>query len=50
MPAPVIKMLLDYWSDTSTFPDEIKTGVEEVTGRKGLTLRRWAEDHRADFA
>jgi len=50
MPAPVIKMLLDYWSDTSTIPDEIKPGVEEVTGRKGLTLRKWAEDHRADFA
>lgn len=49
MPAPVIKMLLDYWSDTVAAPDVPLPTVEEVTGRPARTLAVWAADHRADF-
>ena len=49
MPAPVIKMLLDYWSDTVSAPDVPLRTVEEVTGRPARTLATWAADHRADF-
>jgi hypothetical protein len=49
MPAEVIKMLLDYWSDTVAEPDVVLTTVESVTGRPAQTLARWAEDHADDF-
>jgi hypothetical protein len=50
MPASVIKMLLDYWSDTVAAPDLPLGTVEAVTGRPTRTLATWAADHRADFA
>ena len=50
MPADVIKMLLDYWSDTVVAPDVPLRTVEDVTGRPARTLATWAADHRADFA
>jgi uncharacterized protein YbjT (DUF2867 family) len=50
MPGDVIKMLLDYWSDTVAAPDVPLRTVEEVTGRPARTLATWAADHRADFA
>jgi uncharacterized protein YbjT (DUF2867 family) len=48
IPEPVMKMLLDYWSDTLTAPDRPRP-VTPVTGRPGRTLAQWAADHRADF-
>jgi uncharacterized protein YbjT (DUF2867 family) len=48
IPEAVMKMLLDYWSDTLTTPDRPRP-VTPVTGRPGRTLAQWAADHRADF-
>ncbi|WP_039795253.1 NmrA family NAD(P)-binding protein [Nocardia araoensis] len=48
IPQPIMKMLLDYWSDTVTVPDVVRP-VTSVTGRPGRTLTEWATDHRADF-
>ncbi|MFE3224590.1 SDR family oxidoreductase [Nocardia sp. NPDC059228] len=48
IPEPIMKMLLDYWSDTLTTPDRVRPATE-VTGKPGRTLAEWAEDHRADF-
>lgn len=48
IPEPVMKMLLDYWSDTLTEPDQPRP-VTPVTGHPGRTLAQWAADHRADF-
>lgn len=50
MPLPVIKMLLDYWSDTVTVPDTVLPTVEQLTGRKARTLTQWAKDHASDFS
>ena len=50
MPLPVIKMLLDYWSDTLTVPDVVLPTVEQLTGHKARTLSQWAQDHAADFS
>jgi len=48
IPEPVVKMLLDYWSDTLTAPDRPRP-VTPVIGRPGRTLAQWAADHRTDF-
>ncbi|MGF6888546.1 uncharacterized protein YbjT (DUF2867 family) [Nocardia sp. GAS34] len=48
IPEPIMKMLLDYWSDTVTTPDRVRP-VTTVTGKPGRTLADWAADHRADF-
>ncbi|MFE3055633.1 SDR family oxidoreductase [Nocardia sp. NPDC059239] len=48
IPEPIMKMLLDYWSDTLTTPDRVRPATV-VTGKPGRTLAEWAEDHRADF-
>lgn len=48
IPQPIMKMLLDYWSDTLTAPDRPRPATP-VTGRPGRTLAQWAADHRADF-
>lgn len=50
MPPPIIKMLLDYWSDTVAAPDVVRPTVEQVTGRKARTLAQWARDHVGDFS
>lgn len=50
MPAPIIKMLLDYWSDTVTKPAVVRPTVEQLTGRPARTLADWAADHVEDFA
>jgi len=49
MPAGVIKMLLDYWSDTVDQPDVVRPTVEQITGRPAYSLARWAADHVSDF-
>jgi len=49
MPELIIKMLLDYWSDTVSKPDAVRPTVEEVTGRRARSLAQWAGDHVADF-
>jgi uncharacterized protein YbjT (DUF2867 family) len=49
IPEPIIKMLLDYWSDTVEAPDVVRPTVEQVTGRKAKTLAEWAKDHASDF-
>jgi len=49
MPQPIIKMLLDYWSDTVTEQDVVLPTVEQVTGSQGRTLTQWATDHAAEF-
>ena len=48
VPADIMSMLLNYWSDTMTEPDVVRS-VESITGRPGRTLAQWAVDHRADF-
>lgn len=48
IPEPIMKMLLDYWSDTLTTPDRVRP-VTVVTGKPGRPLSEWAADHRADF-
>jgi uncharacterized protein YbjT (DUF2867 family) len=50
MPLPIIKMLLDYWSDTVERPDRVLSTIEKVTGAKARTLADWAIDHAADFS
>ncbi len=50
MPLPVIKMLLDYWSDTVTVPDVVLPTVEQLTSHKARTLAQWAQDHASDFS
>jgi uncharacterized protein YbjT (DUF2867 family) len=49
MSADIVKMLLDYWSDTVHTPDVARPTVERIIGRPALTLARWANDHIADF-
>ncbi|HEX6035204.1 MAG TPA: NAD(P)H-binding protein [Anaerolineales bacterium] len=49
MPADIIKMMLDYWSDTVEQPEAVRPTVEQITGRPGLSLARWAADHASDF-
>lgn len=49
IPEPIIKMLLDHWSDTVDRPDTVLTTVQDVTGRPARTLAQWAADHTADF-
>jgi uncharacterized protein YbjT (DUF2867 family) len=46
----IIKMLLDYWSDTVAAPDVVRNTVEEVTGRPARKFSRWAADHAREFA
>jgi len=50
MPADVIQMMLDYWSDTVDQPDVVRPTVEQVTGRPARTQAQWAADHVADFS
>jgi uncharacterized protein YbjT (DUF2867 family) len=50
MAPDIIKMLLDYWSDTVAQPDEVLTTVQDVTGRPARSLAQWAADHASDFA
>ena len=50
IPRPIIKMLLDYWSDTVTAPDEILPTVKELTGKNARPLAEWAKDHAHDFS
>jgi uncharacterized protein YbjT (DUF2867 family) len=50
MPLPIIKMFLDYWSDTVTVPDVVLPTVEQLTGHKARTLAQWAIDHASDFS
>lgn len=45
----IITMLLEYWSETVTTPDPVRSGVLDVTGGPGRTLEQWARDHRTDF-
>ncbi len=49
MPADVIKMMLDYWSDTVDLPDVVRPTVQQITTRPGRTLAQWAAGHRSDF-
>ena len=44
----IVKMLLDYWSDTVGTPDVVRS-PEPLTGRPARTLAEWARDHAADF-
>ncbi|RMI32983.1 NAD-dependent epimerase/dehydratase family protein [Nocardia stercoris] len=48
IPAPIMKMLLDYWSDTVSTPDRPRPATV-VTGKPGRTLADWVTDHRSDF-
>ena len=50
MPLPVIKLLLDYWSETLTVPEVVLPTVEQLTGHKARTLAQWAKDHASDFS
>lgn len=49
MPADIIQMMLDYWSDTVEQPDVVRPTVEQITGRPARTLAQWAADHAAEF-
>jgi uncharacterized protein YbjT (DUF2867 family) len=50
IPAPIINMLLDYWSDTNREPETVRTTIEDVTGKPARTLATWAADHAAEFS
>ena len=50
MPLPIIKMLLDYWSNTLSVPDVVLPTVEQLTGHKARTLAQWTQDHASDFS
>jgi uncharacterized protein YbjT (DUF2867 family) len=47
MPQPAIDMLLDYWSDTVTEPDVVRS-AEPITGR-ARTLAEWAAENADSF-
>ncbi len=49
MPVPIIKMLLEYWSDTVAVPDKVLPTVEHLTGRSARSLAEWEKDHACDF-
>lgn len=48
IPPDIISMLIDYWKDTMTKPDVVRS-VNDLTGNPGRTLAQWAADHRTDF-
>jgi uncharacterized protein YbjT (DUF2867 family) len=48
MPLPIIKMLLDYWSETVAQPDVVVPTAGALTGRS-RTLVEWARDHAEAF-
>jgi len=50
LPPGIIKLLLDYWSDSVQTPDVVRTSVQEVTGRAARPLSQWAADHARDYA
>lgn len=49
MPADIIKMILTYWEETTTNPDEIRTGYTELTGKQGRSFETWVNDHIDQF-
>jgi uncharacterized protein YbjT (DUF2867 family) len=49
IPPDIITMLLAYWSDTATTPDQVRPGVHTLTGHPARPLSQWATDHRPDF-
>lgn len=49
MSQPIIKMLLDYRSDTVANPDAVLPTVEQVTGQKARSLAESAREHAKDF-
>lgn len=49
LPPQMTEELLQYWSETATAPDVALPTVEQVTGRPGRTLERWAAEHAASF-
>ena len=48
IPAGITDMLLHYWRDTLTEPDQVRS-IRPLCGRDGRELRQWARDHAADF-
>lgn len=50
LPEDLIAMLLEYWSETVTSPDPVRSGVFDLTGGPGRTLEQGARDHRTDFS
>jgi uncharacterized protein YbjT (DUF2867 family) len=48
IPESIMKMLLDYWRDTVTEPDKVRS-IRALCGHDARTLAQWARDHRADF-
>lgn len=48
VPFDIVTMLLDYWSDTVSQPDEVRS-TESITGQPARTLADWAVDHVDDF-
>jgi uncharacterized protein YbjT (DUF2867 family) len=48
IPPDIMKMLLDYWSDTVTQPDDVRS-TEQITGQPARTVAQWATDHADDF-
>ncbi len=41
--------VLNAWEGFITNPEPVTDTVEEITGKKALTFRKWAEDHADDF-
>ncbi|MER5781746.1 NAD(P)H-binding protein [Streptomyces mobaraensis] len=50
MPWDVAEYLLGYQAEYAEEPPEVRPDVEQVLGRPGRTLERWAADHAADLA
>lgn len=48
IPEGIINMLLDYWHDTVSEPDRVRS-IRDLCRHDGRPLSQWAHDHRADF-
>ena len=48
IPDDITTMLLDYWRDTTTQPDQVRS-IEDRYGLHSRTTTEWAQDHRTDF-
>ncbi|MEV7907908.1 hypothetical protein [Streptomyces anulatus] len=49
LPMDIAEYILGYQAEYAEEPPEVSPAVEQVLGRPGRTLTRWAADHAADL-
>jgi uncharacterized protein YbjT (DUF2867 family) len=49
MPAPYVDAIMDFFADGSLDESQVLPAVEQLTGRRPLTLEQWARAHAAAF-